>query len=264
MARLAGKVAVVTGAAGGIGKAISLAFAKEGARVGLLDNNRDLLAQAQADIPGATPLPCDVADRAAVRQAIDGFAAQAGGLDILVNNAAYFYYAPLVDMPEHEVDKMIDVGFKGALWSLQAATPHLIARGGGSVINLSSVAVSVAIKTAAVYSSIKGALDALTRQQAVELGAHGIRVNALAPGPVVTPGASSVISEQGWEERRRNDADRQACRRGGYRRGRGVPGQRRRRAHRRCDAQDRWWPDSGRLLNRRPRCMHGAMDGQHR
>src|SRR5690606_16018170 len=109
MARLAGKVAVVTGAAGGIGKAISLAFAKEGARVGLLDNNRDLLAQAQADIPGATPLPCDVADRAAVRQAIDGFAAQAGGLDILVNNAAYFYYAPLVDMPEHEVDKMIDV-----------------------------------------------------------------------------------------------------------------------------------------------------------
>jgi len=203
MARLQGKVAVVTGAAGGIGKAIAHAFAKEGARVGLLDNNAALLAQAQAEVPGSQALQCDITDRAAVLRVVDGYVAEAGGLDILVNNAAYFYYAPLTEMPEREVSRMIDVGFKGALWALQAATPHLVARGGGAVINLSSVAVSVAIKTAAVYSSIKGALDALTRQQAVELGPHGIRVNALAPGPVVTPGASSVISEQGWEERRR-------------------------------------------------------------
>jgi NAD(P)-dependent dehydrogenase (short-subunit alcohol dehydrogenase family) len=130
------------------------------------------------------------------------FTSAVGGLDVLVNNAVAFHYAPLVEMPEDIVDRMIDVGIKGALWALQAATPHLIARGGGSVINLSSVAVSFAIRNAAVYSSIKGALDTLTRQQAGELGPHGIRVNALAPGPIPTPGASSVVDEAGWETRR--------------------------------------------------------------
>jgi len=85
---------------------------------------------------------------------------------------------------------------------MQAATPHLIARGGGCVVNLSSAAVFFAIRNAAVYTSIKGAIDALTRQQAVELGAFGIRVNAIAPGPVSTPGANSVIDAAGWEARR--------------------------------------------------------------
>ncbi|OWT73690.1 MULTISPECIES: SDR family NAD(P)-dependent oxidoreductase [unclassified Achromobacter] len=197
------KVAIITGGAGGIGLDIARAYLREGAQVGLLDIDATRLAEAARKLPGATTLACDVADRAQVRQVIDAYAAQAGGLDILVNNAAYFYYAPLADMPEDKVDRMIDVGLKGALWSLQAATPHLIARGGGAVINLSSVAVSVSIKNAAVYSAIKGALDTLTRQQATELGAYGVRVNALAPGPVVTPGASSVISEEGWDMRRR-------------------------------------------------------------
>lgn len=202
MGKLDSRIAVVTGGADGIGRAIAQAFANEGASVGLLDINATKVAETAAAIPRSRALVCDVSDRAAVVRTIDGFVAEAGGLDILVNNAAYFHYAPLTQMPEDIVTRMIDVGLKGAFWALQAATPHLMARGGGVVLNLSSVAVSVAIRNAAVYSSIKGALDTLTRQQAVELGAHGIRVNALAPGPVVTPGASSVIDAQGWEARR--------------------------------------------------------------
>jgi NAD(P)-dependent dehydrogenase (short-subunit alcohol dehydrogenase family) len=202
--KLAGKTAVITGAGGGLGQAMANAFAAEGAQVALLDINADLVNAAAAAIPGGRghAYAVDVRDRLAVKAAIDDFVQRQGGLDILVNNAVAFSYAPLVDMAEETVDRMLDVGIKGVFWSFQAGTPHLIARGGGAVINLSSIAVSFSIKNAAVYTSIKGALDALTRQQAVELGAHNIRVNAIAPGSVETPGASSVIDAQGWESRK--------------------------------------------------------------
>jgi len=190
MKRLQGKAAFVTGAGAGIGRAIAEALAREGATV------------ARVDIDGKTPYQCDVSDRAAVFATMKRFVAEAGGLDILVNNAVYFHYAPLVDMPEDKIHRMLDVGIKGVFWCTQAATPHLIARGGGSIINLSSVAVSFGITNACVYSSIKGAIDTFTRQQAVELAPHGIRVNALAPGPVSTPGSNSVIDAAGWEKRR--------------------------------------------------------------
>ena len=188
--KLAGKAAFVTGGGAGIGAAIADALEREGAKV------------ARVDIDGKTAYPCDVADRKAVFATMKRFVAEAGGLDILVNNAVYFHYARLVDMPEDKIHRMLDVGIKGVYWATQAATPHLIARGGGSIINLSSVAVSFGITNASVYTSIKGAIDAFTRQQAVELAPHGIRVNAIAPGPVSTPGANSVIDAAGWEKRR--------------------------------------------------------------
>lgn len=195
--------AFVTGAAGGIGRGIAFGLAAEGATVALADVDAAQLDQAileAGDLP-VTPVVCDVSNRSAVKAAIDSFAAQTGGLDILVNNAVAFHYAPLADFPEDQIHKMLDVGIKGTFWAFQAATPHLKNSNNASILNLSSIAVSMAIGNAAVYSSIKGALDVLTRQQAAELGPLGIRVNALAPGSVVTPGASSVITEQGWKER---------------------------------------------------------------
>ncbi len=206
MGRLPGKAAFVTGAAAGIGRGVAQALAREGAIVAVADIDEAGARASAQDIEAAggkaVAIACDVADRASVFEAVAGFVSATGGLDILVNNAVQFHYAPLAEMPESVVHRMIDVGLKGVLWATQAATPRLVARGGGAIVNLSSAAVAFAIRNAAVYTAIKGAIDALTRQQAVELGPYGIRVNAIAPGPVSTPGANSVIDAAGWEARR--------------------------------------------------------------
>lgn len=203
MGRLSGKNAFVTGAGGGIGRAIAFAMAKEGAKVALADVNKDLLAEtviAAGDLD-VVSVHCDISNRADVFEKINQFATDAGGLDILVNNAVVFHYDLLTDFDPEIIDRMLNVGVKGTYWCLQAAAPHLQARGGGAIINLSSIAVSMSIPNASIYTSIKGAIDALTRQQAAELGPHGIRVNAVAPGSVPTPGANSVIDSEGWKSR---------------------------------------------------------------
>src|SRR2546422_2755798 len=130
MTRLKNKAAFITGAGGGIGRAIADAMEREGARV------------ARVDIDGKTPYQCDVSDRRAVFRAMERFVTEAGGLDILVNNAVYFYYAPLVDMPEDKIHRMLDVGAKGAYWATHAAPPHLITRRRRTVSHISSVAAS--------------------------------------------------------------------------------------------------------------------------
>ncbi len=204
MPRLGGKVAFVTGAAGGIGRAIAYAMAREGARVAMSDINETLLNEAVAEAGDLTveAVSCDVTDRDALKAKVDAFAASAGGLDIFINNAVAFHYDPLVEFDPAIIDRMLNVGLKGSYWGFQAANPHLVKRGGGTIINLSSIAVSMAIPNASVYSSIKGAIDTLTRQQASELGPKNIRVNAVAPGSVATPGANAIIDDKGWESRK--------------------------------------------------------------
>ncbi|GGH61740.1 SDR family oxidoreductase [Frigidibacter albus] len=192
------KRAFVTGAAGGIGEAIARRLAGQKYAVAMADVNPQV-AEVAAGIPGAVPVLLDVADRTGLQREIDAFAAE--GLDLMVNNAVMFHYSRLIDTPAEVMDLMIDVGLKGALWGTRAATPHLIARGGGCTLNLSSMAVYIAIRETPVYSAIKGALDAFTRQQAIELAPFGIRVNALAPGTVPTPATNRRIDSDGWQLR---------------------------------------------------------------
>ncbi len=201
MRRLEGKRAFVTGAGRGIGKAIAAQMSEAGAIVGIADIDQANAEQAASEIEGAIPVALDITDRKAVFDAIDAFAAD-GGLDILVNNAIYFYYAPLVDMPEDKISRMLDVGLKGMFSATAAATPHLAKQGGGSIITLSSIALSVSIPKAAVYTAIKGGIDAFTRQQAVELAPMGIRINALAPGTVDTPGVHTIVDQEALDRRR--------------------------------------------------------------
>ena len=125
-----GKRAFITGAAGGLGLAMAKALAAEGATVGTADFNASLLQATVPTLPPgrAIPIVCDVVDRRAVRDAVDGFCRAEDGLYILINNAVKFHYAPLGDMPEAEINRMLDVGVKGVYWCLQAATPSLIKR----------------------------------------------------------------------------------------------------------------------------------------
>jgi NAD(P)-dependent dehydrogenase (short-subunit alcohol dehydrogenase family) len=187
--RLAGKAAVITGAAKGQGEGVARRFAAEGARVALLDV-LDEPGQALAkEIGGAARyLHCDVADEAQVAAAIDAAAAAFDGLDILYNNAAIIAYGRRIgDLSSAEWDRTIAVNLRGPFLCAKYALPHLVARGGGAIINVSSHGAFQASPTGvADYAVAKGGLVTLTYYLASEYGHEQIRANCLAPGPVPT------------------------------------------------------------------------------
>jgi galactitol 2-dehydrogenase len=183
---LHGKTALITGAARGIGLAFARGFIAEGAQVALADISADAVAAAAASLgPTAHAVQMDVTNQASIDAGMADAVAKMGKLDILVNNAALFDACPITDISRATYDKLFAVNVAGTLFTMQAAARHMIARGqGGKIINMASQAGRRGESLVAVYCATKAAVISLTQSAGLNLIAHGINVNAIAPGVV--------------------------------------------------------------------------------
>ncbi len=185
--RFAGKVAVVTGAASGIGAAAARALAAEGARVALLDLNEKILMETAATIPGARGFVVDVSSKASIEKAFADVLKTFESIHVLVNSAGVIGKVTLQNMTEAEWDRVLDINLKGTALCTQAAIAPMRAQGGGAVVNVSSMAGKrVSFAGAANYTASKAGVVGFTWHAAFELGAYKIRVNAVCPGPTIT------------------------------------------------------------------------------
>jgi len=189
------KVALVTGAARGIGLATARRFLAEGWRVGLLDIDGDTLRNAVASLADAgrtMALECDVSDAKAVAASIDKVARQFGRLDALINNAGVAVFASVMETSDEDWSRILAVNLSGPFLCTKAAVPLMREHGGGAIINITSISAVRASTLRSAYGTSKAGLAHLTKQLAVELASLGIRVNAVAPGPVDTAMAKAV------------------------------------------------------------------------
>jgi len=195
MTASADKVALVTGAARGIGLATAERFLAEGWRVALLDIEGELLRDAVAGLKqpnDAMALHCDVSDADAVTAAIEAVGKRFGRLDALINNAGVATFAPLLETTNEDWNRILAVNLTGPFLCTKAAVPLMRANGGGAIINITSISAVRASTLRSAYGTSKAGLAHLTKQLAVELASAGIRVNAVAPGPVETAMAKAV------------------------------------------------------------------------
>jgi NAD(P)-dependent dehydrogenase (short-subunit alcohol dehydrogenase family) len=189
-ARLAGKLALITGAGSGIGKAIALAFAAEGAKVAVMGRRAEKLQEVVGEITKhggqALAVAGDVAKAADAERAVRETVAKLGGLNVLVNNAGILSVATVETVPEEEWDRVMTVNVKGPFLMSRAALPEMRKAGGGAIVNIGSIVGLIAIKNRAAYSTSKGAVTMLTKAMALDHAHENIRVNCICPALVET------------------------------------------------------------------------------
>jgi len=198
--RLQGKNIIVTGAARGIGYAIATLFSAEGARVMLADRDGPAVQAAAAQL-GQQAVHVDLTKRSDVDRMVATATAELGGVDVLVNNAGVFRNTPMLSLAEDELDYIMAVNIKSALFGIQAVAPQMIARRGGSIVNVASVAAVLGSPGALAYCVSKAGLVQLTNVAALELAPHGIRVNAIGPGTFATDMAQAAYADPALKER---------------------------------------------------------------
>ncbi len=209
MARLEGKVAVITGAGSGIGRVAASLFAAEGAQVVVADVAADRAEAAAAEIVdgggAAIPVPVDVSDEVQVNAMVERAVATYGGLHVLFNNAGIFpdEDGGILDTPPETWQMVMEVNLKGVWLGCRAGVPAMLASGGGSIVNVASFVALVGAATAQMaYTASKGGVLAMTRELAVEYARRGIRANSICPGPIETPLLAELLADPERRQRR--------------------------------------------------------------
>lgn len=202
MRRFEGKTVIVTGGNSGIGKAIAVRFAREGARVVLFARNKERLEKAANEIKGLgseAHIVCgDVSRKEDITRCVEETLQLFGRIDVLINNAAIVIKGPFLGVREEDWDSVLDVNLKGPFMFSQAVAREMVKNKSGVIVNISSTNAHRGYPTVVSYNASKGGLNALTRTMAVELAHEGIRVNAIIAGEIRTPMSAESLANKEW------------------------------------------------------------------